>query len=161
MLIAINNNKNVTKLSISININNNKYYNKRRNIIETKILKNFEYYSILFAEKIKNFVKQKTKLNTRFCKKYKTHYIVCSKISANFLTIQKNKKDLVYKKKTLHKKRALIEQEIENQTTIIIIYRQYTNVVDVCRQQIYNKLLQKKNLKSRLLQKKLRKQIIN
>jgi len=57
LLIAINNSKNTIEFLISINIKNNKYYNKKHNIIKTKFLKNFKYYSILFAKKIENFIK--------------------------------------------------------------------------------------------------------
>jgi len=114
LLIAINNNENATKLLTFVDIDNNKYCNKKREIIETKTLKNFEYYSILLAKKTKKFVKQKTKSNARFREKYKTRYIVRNKMFASFSIVQKNKKDLVYKKETSRKKCTLIKQEIKN-----------------------------------------------
>jgi len=53
-------------------VNNNKYCNKRYNIIETKILKNFEYYFVLFAKKIENFVKH---VENRWFPRFSLYYM--------------------------------------------------------------------------------------
>jgi len=114
IVVGDNNNKNIAKSSIFVDVDNDKYCNKKCNIIETKTLKNFEYYSILFAKKTKNFVKQKIKLDTKFREKYNARYTTRNKIFASFSTILKNKKVLVYKKERSRKKRILIKQEIIN-----------------------------------------------
>jgi len=119
LLIATNNNNKTSNLFIFVVIN--KYSNKERNIIKTKTLKNFEYYFVLFAKKIENFVKQKIKLNARFREKYKIRYATRNNILASFLTIQKNKKDLKYKKRASRKKRTLIRREATNQDAITTI----------------------------------------
>jgi len=121
-MIASNNNENATKLSTLANVNDDKYRNKKRDIIETKILKNFEYYFFLLAKKTKNFIKQKIKSNAKFREKYETRHATRNKIPANFPIIQKNKKDLVYKKETLRKKHTLIEHKVANQNATTTIY---------------------------------------
>jgi len=75
----------------------------------------------LFVEKIENFVRQKIKLDIKFRKNYEIYNVARNKIIANFLHIQKNKKDLVYKKEALRKKHTLIEQEIKNQVATTTI----------------------------------------
>jgi len=112
LLIATNNDNKTLSSFIFVVVN--KYSNKERNIIETKTLKNFEYYFVLFAEKTKNFVKQKIKSNTRFREKYKIHYAARNSIFASFLIVQKNKKNLIYKKRAFRKKRALTKKEATN-----------------------------------------------
>jgi len=110
----------------------------------------------LFAEKAENFVRQKIKSDTKFCKKYKTYYAVCSKISASFSTIQKNKKNLVYKKETSRKKRALTEYKAADQNTTTIC-QQHAETAETRVQQIYNKLLQKKVLEEKTAAKEIQK----
>ncbi len=116
-------------------------------------MKNFKYYFILFAKKTKNFAKQKIKSNIKFCEKYEIRYTTCNKIITSFSIIQKNKKDLIYKKETLCKKR----KKITNKIIAITIHQQYANTTKIRRQQIYNKLLQKNVLEERTIAKEIQK----
>jgi len=81
----------------------------------------------LFAKKTKNFVKQKIKSNAKFREKYEIRFATCDNILASFSMVQKNQEDLIYKKETSRKKRALIKRKTTNQDATTTIRQLYTN----------------------------------